>query len=222
MKISLVDCSHTFEWKFCINCPCGCDLQLEEAERRLEETKSKLVRIRRRCNNDSTAVNNKSMLTGKDVKVEKRSPSPTMINGGIKSSRRHEMLDPESESPPLCSKYLSEKTSQSKPLLVIPSVEPKVSHSMRTNESGPGVPSTSDSLPIVPSRSHVDGMVKTKEDRSHKKSPEGKLIKSQERGMKRKLGKTNVPAAHHLKIFYKFVFVLRIKFLLSIYYKSSS
>lgn len=161
--------------------------QLEEAEKRLEETKSKLVRIRRRCNNDSSTVNKKSMVTGKEVKVEKRSPSPATINGGAKSSRRHEMLDQESESPPLRSKYFSEKTSQSKPLLVIPTVEPKVSHSMRTNESGPRVPSTSDSSPIGPSHSHVDGMVKTKEDRSHKKSPERKLIESQERGTKRKL-----------------------------------
>lgn len=210
-KISLVDSSwHTSKWKICINHPCECDLQLEEAENRLEGTKSKLASIRRR-RNDSTTVNNKFILTSKDVKVDKRSPSPAKINGGAKSSIRHEMLDQESESPRLHSKYLSEKTSQSKPLLLIPSVEHKVSRSMRTKESGPRIPSTSDSSPTMPSRSHVDGMVKTKEDRSSKRSPEGKFTESQETGTKRKLGNNNVPAAHHFRIFnwfFKFMFML--------------
>lgn len=160
--------------------------QLEEAEKRLIETKSKLVRIRRRCSGSTTAIN-KSILTGKDVQVEKRSPSPAMINGGAKSSRRNEMHDQESESPSLHSKYFSEKTSQSKPLLVIPTVEPKVSHSMRTKESEPRVPSTSDSWPTVPSRSHVDGRVLMKDDRPHKRSPEDKFVESQGRATKRKL-----------------------------------
>ncbi|KAF3443118.1 hypothetical protein FNV43_RR17039 [Rhamnella rubrinervis] len=86
--------------------------QLKEAEQRLNDSQSKLARLRGR----SDATSSKSHLDNgtKTVKVEHRSTSPIHKNDG--SSR---------------------KQSQSKPELLIPAVTPKISQPTKLAGSGP-------------------------------------------------------------------------------------
>ncbi|KAK8362020.1 hypothetical protein V6Z11_A03G075900 [Gossypium hirsutum] len=77
--------------------------QLDQAEKRLQDSQSKLARLRGRHN---TAFSNASLAT-KSVKVEQKSISPECINGGSKTKQQ-----PRTE-------------------LVIPSVNPKISQPIK-------------------------------------------------------------------------------------------
>lgn len=193
---------HTFACKLWINNSCACGLQLEEAEKRLKDTELKLANIRGR-RRDSSAVVKSSPGNGmKEVKVEKRSPSPAKISVGTKLSRSHEKLERETASPLQRSKFSSENVPQSKPLLVIPPIEPKISQPMKIKEAGYRVSSSSGSRPDIPSPSRVSGIVRMKEDRSRRESAEQNVIESQSKGMKRKLGSTVIsPTSFHFILF---------------------
>ncbi|XVF08597.1 hypothetical protein REPUB_Repub07fG0016800 [Reevesia pubescens] len=82
--------------------------QLDQAEKRLQDSQSKLARLRGRHN---TTSSNASLPT-KSVKVERRSVSPEHINGGSKNQ------------------------PQSRTELVIPSVNPKISQPIKPAGSG--------------------------------------------------------------------------------------
>jgi hypothetical protein len=88
-------------------------VQLEEAEKRLHDSQSKLARLRSRSN----AVPSKASLENgsKNVKAERRSTSPIPIHGT--SSRN---------------------LPKSKPELLIPAVNPKIPQVIKSsNDSGP-------------------------------------------------------------------------------------
>ncbi|KAJ8420831.1 hypothetical protein Cgig2_013915 [Carnegiea gigantea] len=105
--------------------------QLEEAERKLQDTEGKLARVRRKASHKSW---NSSLPSSKKVKVERRSTSP---------SERNEDS----------SHYLS----WSKPQLLIPNLNPKSSWPKPVAETGAGVPSSPSDRPIksMVDRSHT-------------------------------------------------------------------
>lgn len=123
-------------------------LQLEEAERRLHDSQSKLARLR----SQSNAVPIKGSLDNarKDVKVERRSTSPIHINGG--SSRNQ---------------------SQSKPELLIPAVNPKLSQPIKSSNI---------------SKTQYKSATKAKGGGPSRVSFEPEVVEIQDKGTKRKLG----------------------------------
>ena len=141
-------------------------MQLDQAESRLEDSKSKLARIRI---HDSVASSKNSRGDGiKDVKVERRSISPIQI---IEDSTQNQ--------------------PQSRPQLVIPAVNPKISSPMKmvgslTNDSSSQVQARKSRMSVLnPSNSDA----KLKEDKYHKTPSEQEATHVQDKGTKRKFGK---------------------------------
>lgn len=136
--------------------------QLEESEKRLHDSKSKLARLRTHSNGLSskgTAENGT-----KNLKVERRSTSPINIS---EDSSRHQ--------------------PQSKPELLIPSVNPKVSQHINSAKFGakPSHVSSTQSGPSVSTQSY--SAMKVKGDKPSRVSIEPEEeVKIQDKGTKRK------------------------------------
>ncbi|XP_075660400.1 uncharacterized protein LOC142630305 [Castanea sativa] len=136
--------------------------QLEESEKRLHDSKSKLARLRTQRNGLSskgTAENGR-----KNLKVERRSNSPINIS---EDSSRHQ--------------------PQSKPELLIPSVNPKVSQHINSAKFGakPSNGPSTQSSPSVSTQSY--SAMKVKGDRPSRVSTEAEEeVKIQDKGTKRK------------------------------------
>ncbi|XP_057480693.1 uncharacterized protein LOC130767731 isoform X1 [Actinidia eriantha] len=137
--------------------------QLDQAESRLEDSKSKLARIRI---HDSVTSSKNSRGDGiKDVKVERRSISPIQI---IEDS--------------------TQKQPQSRPQLVIPAMNPKISSPMKmvgsfTNDSSSQVQARKPKMSVLnPSNSDT----KLKEDKYQKTPSEQEATHVQDKGTKRK------------------------------------
>lgn len=136
-------------------------MQLEEAEKRLQDSQSKLARLRGR---DNAVSSRSSPANGtKSVKVERRSTSPIPIDEG--SSRNK---------------------SLSRTELLIPAVNPKISTSIKSTWSGPKDP-TGCSAQASPA-TNSNSAVKLKSDKSHRNSSDSEVVEARDRGTKRKLG----------------------------------
>lgn len=142
----------------------------------------------------------------KDVKVERRSPSPTQVSEdnsqnqpqskpqltqdnvkSIKNSLGNGVKDLKLEQRSTSTFQTSEGSSQNKPLsrsqLVIPAANPKISQPIKMSESGHKASSGSGSRASYSS-------VKLKGDTSHRAAPEQDAVETQAKGTKRKFGKT--------------------------------
>ncbi|KAK9187883.1 hypothetical protein WN944_019282 [Citrus x changshan-huyou] len=133
--------------------------QLEEAEKRLEDSQSKLARLR--CQDNVVSSRSSPANGTKSVKVERRSISPVRINEG--SSRNK---------------------SQSRTELLIPAVNPKISEPIKSTWSGAKDPSGS-STQASPA-AHSIGIVKVKGEKSHRNSSDSEIVEVRDRGTKRK------------------------------------
>lgn len=139
-------------------------MQLVEADKRLNESQTKLARLR----SQNKAVPTKASPSNgiKSVKEERRSTSPIHLS---ESSSRNQ--------------------PQSKTELLIPAVTPKVSQPTKlSGSSGKAqVSSSSQASPSVSSQSF--SATKAKGDKSYRSSSKQE-VKVQDKGTKRKFGKT--------------------------------
>ncbi|XP_061357128.1 uncharacterized protein LOC133301511 [Gastrolobium bilobum] len=137
--------------------------QLEEAEKRLEDSESKLARIRGQTN----AVSSKSSLDDriKTVKTERRSSSPIDRNEGS-----------------------SKNQYQSKPELIIPAVTPKISPPilLPRSSANASISSSSEAIASVHTPSIHGSGSRVKSDKSHRLSSEQQNIEIKDKGTKRK------------------------------------
>ncbi|GMQ09505.1 hypothetical protein CsSME_00052859 [Camellia sinensis var. sinensis] len=133
--------------------------QLDQAERRLEDSQSKLAHLRGR--DIATSSKNSKGDDVKDVKVERRSASPFQI-----------------------SEDSSQNQPQSRPQLIVPAVNPKVSPPIKM-APGTKASSGSHSQARIQARSHTNSIVKHKEDKSQRTS-EIEATEIQAKGTKRK------------------------------------
>lgn len=146
-------------------------MQLEEAERRLHDSQCKLARLRGQRQSQGSLENG-----AKNVKVERRSSSPVHIN---RSSSRNQ--------------------PQSKPELLIPAVNPKLSQPMKSSNSS-GTQATSS----VSTQSN--SAMKVKGEKPSRVSSELEDVEIHDKGTKRKLGETCLLNSFALSVFH-FVFV---------------
>ncbi|KAI7984932.1 putative WD repeat-containing protein alr3466 [Camellia lanceoleosa] len=133
--------------------------QLDQAERRLEDSQSKLARLRGR--DIATSSKNSKGDDVKDVKVDRRSASPFQIS--------------EDSSP---------NQPQSRPQLIVPAVNPKVSPPIKM-APGTKASSGSHSQARIQASSHTNSTVKHKGDKSQRTS-EIEATEIQAKGTKRK------------------------------------
>lgn len=143
-------------------------MQLEESEKRLHDSKSKLVRLRTQSNGLSSKGTAENGM--KNLKVERRSTSPINIT---EDSSRHQ--------------------PQSKPELLIPSVNPKVSQHINSAKFGakPSNVYSTQSSPSVSTQSY--SAMKVKGDRPSRVSTEPEEeVKIQDKGTKRKFGEIHL------------------------------
>ncbi|KAL7161951.1 hypothetical protein ACSBR2_042431 [Camellia fascicularis] len=133
--------------------------QLDQAERRLEDSQSKLARLRGR--DIATSSKNSKGDDVKDVKVERRSASPFQI-----------------------SEDSSQNQPQARPQLIVPAVNPKVSPPIKM-APGTKASSGSHSQARIQARSHTNSIVKHKGDKSQRTS-EIEATEIQAKGTKRK------------------------------------
>ncbi|KAH7578507.1 hypothetical protein JRO89_XS01G0391100 [Xanthoceras sorbifolium] len=135
----------------------GKSVQLAEAEKRLQDSQSKLARLRGR---DNAVSSNQSNGT-KSVRVERRSTSPVHNEEGYSRNR-----------------------PQSRPELLIPAVTPKISQPIKS--SGAGMKGLIGSGTQASPSTHSDSVVRVKEEKSYKNSPDREVVDAQDRGTKRK------------------------------------
>ena len=140
-------------------------MQLEETEKRLNDSQSKLARLR----SNSNAVSSKGAVQNgtKKLKVERRSPSPIRKS---EDSSRHQ--------------------PQSKPELLIPSVNPRFSQPINLARSSAKASSSSStqSSPSFSTQSY--SAMKSKGDIPSRVSSE-EVVNIQEKVTKRKFGETH-------------------------------
>lgn len=143
-------------------------MQLDEAEKRLQDSESKLARLRGQTN----AVSSRSTFDGgvKTVKTERRSNSPIDRNGGSTQNQH-----------------------KSKPELFIPSVNPKNSLPAFFPKASAkaSISSSSEATPGVHNSPITGGSSRGKSDKSHSHKLPSEQQKSEikEKGTKRKFGK---------------------------------
>ena len=159
-------------------------MQLVEAEKRLEDSQTKLARLSGRSN--ASVTNKPSVENGiKKVKMERKSPSPVRLNGASSSSQ-----------------------PQSRTELVIPAVNPKVPQTVRSVGSGARIScgSSAQLSSLAPSNGVVNvkvekpysaanvkveksnSAVKVKMEKCHRSSSDVEVVEIQDRGNKRKIG----------------------------------
>jgi len=135
-------------------------VQLDEAEKRLQDSESKLARLR----GQTTTLSSRNTLDNgiKAVKTERRSNSPIDRNeGSIKN--RH----------------------QSKPELLIPSVNPKISQPVLLPKPSSKASVSSEATPVTGDSSRA----KSDNSHSHRMSSEKQTPEIKDKGTKRKFGK---------------------------------
>ncbi|CAA0811298.1 transducin family protein / WD-40 repeat family protein [Striga hermonthica] len=148
--------------------------QLDEAEKRLEDTQTKLVRLR----GWSEEKSSKNSSNGRDeAKFERKAQSPSQ-----KQSPPHlqdAMKKPSVDNPDRGN--YSKNKIQPKPPLVIPTVKAKEPGNKPCGVSGSGPPSTSSALTIA------NSLTKLKGENTHKTSAEQEDVEIQPKGTKRKI-----------------------------------
>ncbi|OMO94736.1 hypothetical protein CCACVL1_05854 [Corchorus capsularis] len=130
--------------------------QLEQAEKRLQDSESKLARFRGQHNASSSSGSHANGI--RNVKVERRSISPERVNGSSKN-----LPQPRTE-------------------LVIPSVNPKTSQPVKSGGSGANTAAIC-GLEASPASNKA---VKVKKEKSHRTSADAEVVESKDRGTKRK------------------------------------
>ena len=159
-------------------------MQLVEAEKRLEDSQTKLARLSGRSN--ASVANKPSVENGiKKVKMERKSPSPVRLNEASSSSQ-----------------------PQSRTELVIPAVNPKVPQTVKSVGSGARIScgSSAHLSSLAPSNGVVNvkvekpysaanvkveksnSAVKVKMEKCHRSSSDVEVVEIQDRGNKRKIG----------------------------------
>ncbi|KAI5569607.1 hypothetical protein POPTR_012G108100v4 [Populus trichocarpa] len=157
--------------------------QLVEAEKRLEDSQTKLARLSGRSN--ASVANKPSVENGiKKVKMERKSPSPVRLNEASSSSQ-----------------------PQSRTELVIPAVNPKVPQTVKSVGSGARIScgSSAHLSSLAPSNGVVNvkvekpysaanvkveksnSAVKVKMEKCHRSSSDVEVVEIQDRGNKRKI-----------------------------------
>ncbi|EOY22645.1 Nucleotide binding protein, putative isoform 1 [Theobroma cacao] len=130
--------------------------QLHQAEKRLQDSQSKLTRLRERHNRASSGG---SLANGtKNVKVEPRSTSPEHINGGFRNQ------------------------PQSRTELVIPSVNPRNAQPVKSAGSG----ANSAAVSGLEASAASNRAVKAKAEKSHRSSTDVQAVETKDKGTKRK------------------------------------
>ncbi|XP_062091508.1 uncharacterized protein LOC133797577 isoform X2 [Humulus lupulus] len=163
--------------------------QLEEAEKRLLDSETKLARLR-------GAVPSKKYIDNgdKSIKLERRSVSPvhqnessskqlhskSIVDNGIKSVK----VERRSSSPVRNNENSSRKQLQSKPELLIPAVTPKTSEPLMLSGSKTSRSSAAQASSSVSNLSN--SAVKARGDKSSRVYSERETTKTQEKGTKRK------------------------------------
>ncbi|OMO52370.1 hypothetical protein COLO4_37254 [Corchorus olitorius] len=132
------------------------EYQLEQAEKRLQDSESKLARLRGQHNASSSSGSQANGI--RNVKVERRSISPERVNGSSKNQPQ-----PRTE-------------------LVIPSVSPKTSQPVKTGGSGANTAAICGPEASAASNKAV----KVKKEKSHRTSADAEVVESKDRGTKRK------------------------------------
>lgn len=169
--------------------------QLDRLEKNLEDTHTKLARLRGR----ETVKASKNLTNGREeVKVERRSTSPTKMKisvDNLKAARRP-------PSPLLKNGDCSQKQVQSKPPLMVSG--PSTSQPINKKEYGNKFSSCSGSLPSSSSPTHTNSHAKLKGDKARRISSEQGTVETQPKGTKRKLGTISLLNLCHLWNFYHF------------------
>ncbi|KAL3512070.1 hypothetical protein ACH5RR_024787 [Cinchona calisaya] len=175
--------------------------QLDRAEKRLDESKIQLARIR---GQDSTAAAKSFIVNGvKEGKTDERSitcvqnsqdslqnlvqSKPQLGQEGVKTSSNCEGHMRGSVSPLKRSEYSSTGQPQSRPKLVISAANPWLSQPLKIKESGSNAASGSGSQKNTSTPTNDNGIVKVKGKRSYRVSPGPEVPASHSKGTKRKL-----------------------------------
>ncbi|KAL2462812.1 transducin family protein/WD-40 repeat family protein [Forsythia ovata] len=168
--------------------------QLNEAERKLEETQIKFAHLQGRDN--VTALKNSFRKEG--VKVERRSTSPIQVSEG--SSRSQSQFPPRSGQEavkssgdnlkfvgtPISPFYKKEDSPQTQSQSRRPAT-PSTSQPIKMNASGTKVSSGSGSQPTASRSTDVNNIVQPKEEKSHRTSSQREPMGTQPKGTKRNL-----------------------------------
>lgn len=151
-------------------------MQLDEAERKLEDTQNKLARHR----GQKTSNASKKLTNGrKELDVE-RSKSPlTVPESSQKQSQCQDDVKPSGDSlnarrpssPPYRNEDSTPDQTRSRPQILIPSVAPNISQ-RKTKESTNKHPSNSASLLTLPTPAFVNTPAKSKGEKASKISSE--------------------------------------------------
>lgn len=181
-------------------------MQLEQSQRKLEETKSQLSRLRGKHNLTSSKNIREDGIS--NVKVERRSTSPAHISSDspqnwsqLKLEQRQDSAkssknsqgDVKSEKRSSSSTFLqisegsSQNKTQSRPQIVIPAVNPILSQTMK-GHLGNKASNGSGLRPSESASTHTNSNVKLKGDKSCKISSEQEAVGIQAKGTKRKFG----------------------------------
>ncbi|KAK6147984.1 hypothetical protein DH2020_018896 [Rehmannia glutinosa] len=191
------------DYELCIDVPAW-GLQLDEAEKRLDDTQNKLARLRG-WNVVKASKNSSNGREGREeVKVERRSASPMKMSespsqkqsqhktlhqrqDAVKPSGDNLNLSRRPPSPFQKDENSSQNQIKSRPQLVIPSVNPNISQPLKTKEPGNKSSSGSGSLSTPSTSTYVNSVAKLKGEKTHKKSSEQETMETQPKGTKRKI-----------------------------------
>lgn len=163
-------------WRIISNPLFGKSMQLDEAERRLEDSQIKLVRLRSQANVMSSKIFKRDGL--KSTKVERRSSSRIQISE-------------DSASPP--------HQAHSKPKLVIPAANVKKYQATKPSEPSPKASTLSGSRSSTSTSTRVNSIVKVKREKSYRISSEQETLEVEAKGTKRKLGNSQI--TYHYQFF---------------------
>ncbi|KAL3818474.1 hypothetical protein ACJIZ3_004379 [Penstemon smallii] len=166
--------------------------QLDEAEKRLEDTQNKLAHLRGRS---VTMPSNTSISGRAESKVERNSASPFQVREDsspehlskviMKSVRDDHEVARRPPSPFSENGVSSQNQTQSRPKLVI--TAPNIPQPLEMKESVNKVSSGSDSPPPVSTRIHVNSIAKLKGDKARRISIKQEAVETPQKGTKRKL-----------------------------------
>ncbi|GMN60471.1 hypothetical protein TIFTF001_029559 [Ficus carica] len=162
-------------------------MKLEEAEKRLQDSESKLARLRGVVSSKNNEVNGT-----KSVKVEKRSISPVsskqpQSKAEPDSGTKRVKVERRSTSPVHVTDGPSRKQLQSKPELLIPAVTPKVSQPVISASTKSSRSSASPAQVSSLVSNHSNDAVKEKGDKTLRITSDCEIVQKQEKGTKRKL-----------------------------------
>jgi hypothetical protein len=144
--------------------------QLEEAKKRLKDSETKLSRLRNPGGVISTKVERKLPIPSQnreDISQNQPQSKPQLTQDNVKLIKKS----------PSNGQRHEQRSTSTKPPLVIPDVAPKISQPIKATESGPKVSSGSGSRPSSSSS-------RPKSNTSHRAGPEKDTVENQAKGTK--------------------------------------